>query len=79
MIPTPQAKRAHLLLFLKPTGLLLGCQRQGDAPIVVHATVMDHFLKGPLHEVNVFPILAKEKKKPTAIGCFLLHRQSPHM
>lgn len=63
MIPTPQAKRAHLLLFLQPAGLLLGCQRQGYAPIVVHATVMDHFLKGPLHEVNVFPILAKEKNK----------------
>lgn len=62
MVPTPQAKRAHLLLFLQPAGLLLGRQRQGDAPIVVHAAVTDHFLKGPLHEENVFPVLGKEKE-----------------
>jgi hypothetical protein len=80
MTPTPQAKRAHLLLFLLAVGLLLGCQRQGDAPIVIHAAVMDHFLKGPLHEVNVFPILEKKREKnpPTVTGCFLLHRQLPH-
>lgn len=80
MTPTPQAKRAHLLFFLLAVGLLLGCQRQGDAPIVIHAAVMDHFLKGPLHEVNVFPILGKKRKKkpPAVTGCFLLHRQLPH-
>lgn len=63
MTPTPQAKRAHLLLFLLAVGLLLGCQRKGDAPIVVHAAVMDHFLKGPFHEVNVFLILGRKGKR----------------
>lgn len=61
--PTPQAERPHLLLFLLTIGLLLGCQRQWDAPIVIHAAVMDHFLKGSLHEVNVFPILRKKRKR----------------
>lgn len=37
-------------------------QWQRDAPVVVHGTVMNHFLKGPLHEVNIFLLLEKKNK-----------------
>lgn len=59
---TTQAKRAHPLLLLLAEGPLLGCQWQGDASVVVHGAVINHFFKGPLHEVNVFLVLGKEKK-----------------
>lgn len=39
----------------------MGRQWQGDAPVVVHGTVTDHFFKGPLHEINVFLLLEKDK------------------
>lgn len=60
----------------------MGRQWQGDAPIVVHGTVTNHFFKGPLHEVNVFLLLEKDKRDTnqsldaSALGdCHLTHTE----